>query len=166
MPTSRRRILLLTTVLAVAAVSVGAAAYAAGGDTPAVSAVDTGAGGPAGVPAGTPTAASPTSALPSVAPTASTASPDVPKTEAVSEYFYGLVTECMATASFDWQADISYSNGIFLSAETTTVDDVAPARQADYTLALYGDTTTVPYTWQDTGCWGYALHLTGNDGTV
>ena len=158
MSTRRRRVLLLTTVVAVAALSVGAAVYAAGRDAPAPSTVDAGAG-PASASAGTPEAASP-----SVTPTA-TARADVPKTPAVSEYFYGLISECMATASFDWQYDIRYANGLFQDADTTTVEDVAPARQADFTLALYGDTTAMPFTWEDTGCWGYALHLTGNDGT-
>ncbi|QYF74206.1 hypothetical protein [Cryobacterium sp. PAMC25264] len=163
MSTRGRRVLLLTTVVSVAALSVGVAAYSAGRDAPAPSAVAAGAG-PASASAGTPETTSPSATVPSVTP-AATARPDVPKTPAVSEYFYGLITQCMATASFDWQADISYANGVFLSADTTRVEDVAPARQADFTLALYGDTTAMPYTWEDTGCWGYALHLTGNDGT-
>ena len=159
--TTRRRILLLTTVVAVAALSVGAAAYATGRDAPATSTAD--AVGPASAPAEAPETTAP--ATTASTELTATARPDVPKTPAVSEYFYGLISECMATASFDWQFDISYANGVFQDADTTTVQDVAPARQADYTLALYGDTTAMPYTWEDTGCWGYALHLTGNDGT-
>ena len=95
-----------------------------------------------------------------------TPNPDaVPTTIAEREYFYGLVTQCMAEAGFDWRAVVSESDGTFSGVDFTHVGDIDPALQAGFTLALYGDTGGGDYYhWADAGCWGYAVHVTGNDG--
>ncbi|WP_130178201.1 hypothetical protein [Cryobacterium sp. SO1] len=94
------------------------------------------------------------------------ADPDaIPSTIAQREYFYGLVTQCMAEAGFDWQAVVSETNGSFSGVSFTHVGDIDPALQAGFTLALSGDTGGGEYYhWADAGCWGYAVHVTGNDG--
>lgn len=95
-----------------------------------------------------------------------TPNPDaIPTTIAQREYFYGLVTQCMAEAGFDWQAVVSGTDGTFTGVDFTHVGDIDPALQAGFTLALYGDTGSGDYYhWADAGCWGYAVHTTGNDG--
>ena len=88
-----------------------------------------------------------------------------PTTIADREYFYGLVTQCMAEAGFDWRAVITVRDGIFSGVEFTYVGDIDPSLQAGFTLALSGDTGGGDYyDWADAGCWGYAVHVTGNDG--
>ncbi|TFD89489.1 hypothetical protein E3T61_11320 [Cryobacterium lactosi] len=95
-----------------------------------------------------------------------TPNPDaIPTTIAEREYFYGLVTQCMAEAGYDWQAVVTETNGSFSGVSFTHVGDIDPALQAGFTLALYGDTGSGDYYhWADAGCWGYAVHTTGNDG--
>jgi hypothetical protein len=95
-----------------------------------------------------------------------TPNPDaIPTTVAEREYFYGLVTQCMAEAGFDWRAVVLQTDGTFSGVEFTHVGDIDPALQAGFTLALDGDTGGGDYYhWADAGCWGYAVHVTGNDG--
>jgi hypothetical protein len=95
-----------------------------------------------------------------------TPNPDaVPNTPAEYAYFYGLITECMSAAGYDWQGNWLSSEGTFYRGDMTQVGDVEPDRQAGFTLALDGDTGTGDYYhWADAGCWGNAVHVTGNDG--
>jgi hypothetical protein len=96
-----------------------------------------------------------------------TPNPDaIPTTIAERAYFYGLITQCMATTGFDWQAEISATaDGEFQGVTMTTAGSVDLAEQAAFTLALYGDTGAGDYYhWADAGCWGNAVHVTGNDG--
>lgn len=95
-----------------------------------------------------------------------TPNPDaIPETAEEYEHFYGLVTECMAQAGFDWHAVRHTSDGQFAGIDMTSAGDVEAGSQAAFTLALYGDTGGGDYYhWADAGCWGYAVHVTGNDG--
>ena len=95
-----------------------------------------------------------------------TPNPDaIPDTPAEHEYFYGLITQCMAEAGFDWHAVRHTIDGEFARVDMTKLGDVEPGLQAGFTLALDGDTGTGDYYhWADAGCWGYAVHVTGNDG--
>ena len=195
MSASRNRVVMVAVVAAVALLSVGATAYAAekgqlaGPSTPATSTPETSASAAPtpSAPAAAPTPSPVVTAVP--APTLPAAEPDeaaedsgadgdgnvvevrtpnpdaVPTTIAERQYFYGLVTQCMAEAGFDWRAVVSESDGTFSGVEFTHVGDVDPALQAGFTLALYGDTGGGDYYhWADAGCWGYAVHVTGNDG--
>ena len=95
-----------------------------------------------------------------------TPNPDaIPETPAEHEYFYGLITQCMAEAGFDWHAVRHTIDGEFVRVDMTSARDVEPGLQAGFTMALDGDTGTGDYYhWADAGCWGYAVHVTGNDG--
>ena len=96
-----------------------------------------------------------------------TPNPDaIPTTIAEREYFYGLVTECMATMGFDWRAEITATaDGEFAGVNMTRAGSVELSQQEAFTLALDGDTGAGDYYhWADAGCWGYAVHVTGNDG--
>jgi len=90
----------------------------------------------------------------------------VPQTLAERDHFYSFVTECMASAGFDWHAVVSMaSDGTFKSVSMTTNDSADQATRDAFELALYGDTGGGDYYhWADAGCWGYAVHVTGNDG--
>ncbi|WP_146073324.1 hypothetical protein [Cryobacterium sp. N22] len=95
-----------------------------------------------------------------------TPNPDaIPDTPAEYEHFYGLITQCMAEAGFDWHAIRHTIDGEFAGVDMTSLGDVEPGLQAGFTLALDGDTGVGDYYhWADAGCWGYAVHVTGNDG--
>ena len=95
-----------------------------------------------------------------------TPNPDaIPDTPAEYEHFYGLITQCMKEAGFDWHAVRHTVDGEFAGVDMTSAGDVEPGLQAGFTLALYGDTGGGDYYhWADAGCWGYAVHVTGNDG--
>ncbi|POH68890.1 hypothetical protein C3B61_03005 [Cryobacterium zongtaii] len=95
-----------------------------------------------------------------------TPNPDaVPDTPAEYEHFYGLITECMAEAGFDWHGVWLGIDSEFAGVDMTSLGDVEPGSQAGFTLALYGDTGAGDYYhWADAGCWGNAVHVTGNDG--
>ena len=95
-----------------------------------------------------------------------TPNPDaIPVTRAQHEYFYGLVTQCMAEAGFEWHAVWLSTDDTFAGVDMTRAGDVDPDQQAGFTLAMYGDTGGGDYYhWADAGCWGYAVHVTGNDG--
>ena len=95
-----------------------------------------------------------------------TPNPDaIPDTPEEYEHFYGLITECMAQAGFDWHGVRHTIDGQFAGVDMTSAGDVEPGLQAAFTLALYGDTGGGDYYhWADAGCWGYAVHVTGNDG--
>jgi hypothetical protein len=89
----------------------------------------------------------------------------VPDTPAEYEHFYGLITECMGAAGYDWHGVWLSDDSEFEGVNLTQVGDVEPDLQAGFTLALYGDTGGGDYYhWADAGCWGYAVHVTGNDG--
>ncbi|TFC56135.1 MULTISPECIES: hypothetical protein [unclassified Cryobacterium] len=95
-----------------------------------------------------------------------TPNPDaIPDTPAEYEYFYGLISQCMAEAGYDWHAVRHTVDGEFAGVDMTRLGDVEPGLQAGFTLALDGDTGGGDYYhWADAGCWGYAVHVTGNDG--
>ena len=191
MSTSRNRVAMVAVVAAVALLSVGATAYAA--EQGQLAATSTSEAPTPTAPEPTPSASpshSPTAtAAPAPVPTQAAAEPEdvaaesgtegdgnvvevrtpnpdaIPTTVAEREYFYGLVTQCMAEAGFDWQAVIAQSDGSFSGVDFTHVGDIDPALQGGFTLALYGDTGGGDYYhWADAGCWGYAVHVTGNDG--
>ena len=195
MSTSRNRVAMVAVVAAVALLSVGATAYAAEQGQLAGSTAESTAGRTPSAPAPTPTpSASPSpspsaTAVPIPVPTQPAAAPDdatadsgaegdgnvvevrtpnpdaIPTTIAEREYFYGLVTQCMAEAGFDWRAVVLQTDGSFSGVDFTHVGDIDPALQAGFTLALDGDTGGGDYYhWADAGCWGYAVHVTGNDG--
>ena len=89
----------------------------------------------------------------------------IPDTPAEYEHFYGLVTQCMADAGYDWRVVVHSTDGVFTGADLPWAHDVDPALRAGFTLALDGDTGGGDYYhWADAGCWGYAVHVTGNDG--
>ena len=86
-------------------------------------------------------------------------------TPAEYEYFYGLITQCMAEAGYDWHGAVRTIDGEFAGGAMTRLGDIEPGLQAGFTLALDGDTGGGDYYhWADAGCWGYAVHVTGNDG--
>lgn len=86
-------------------------------------------------------------------------------TPAEYEHFYGLITQCMKEAGYDWHGVMHTVDGEFAGVDMTKLGDVEPALQAGFTLALDGDTGGGDYYhWADAGCWGYAVHVTGNDG--
>ena len=203
--TRRGRILGVAIVAAIAALSVGATAYAADhGQSAETTAVETPTNAPITTPSASPVATPvvtpapvPTvepTVVPTVEPSAElpaeptdpidggasdegttdgnvvevrTPNPDaIPTTIAEREYFYGLVTECMATMGFDWRAEITATaDGEFAGVNMTRAGSVELSQQEAFTLALDGDTGAGDYYhWADAGCWGYAVHVTGNDG--
>ena len=199
--TRRGRILGVAIVAAIAALSVGATAYAADhGQSAETTAVETPTNAPITTPSASPVAtpvvtpAPVPTVVPTVEPSAElpaeptdpidggasdegttdgnvvevrTPNPDaIPTTIAEREYFYGLVTECMATMGFDWRAEITATaDGEFAGVNMTRAGSVELSQQEAFTLALDGDTGAGDYYhWADAGCWGYAVHVTGNDG--
>jgi hypothetical protein len=89
----------------------------------------------------------------------------IPTTPAEYEYFYGLITQCMAEAGFEWHGVWLSADDTFAGVSMTRAGDISPELQAGFTLALHGDTGAGDhYHWADAGCWGYAVHVSGNDG--
>ncbi|AMB60064.1 hypothetical protein [Microterricola viridarii] len=70
--------------------------------------------------------------------------------------FAALQNECMADAGFDWWDAGGVDNQGKLGA-------LSQDEQFAVYAALHGDNAGPEYRWEAAGCYGYALHETGND---
>ena len=77
--------------------------------------------------------------------------------------FQQIVRECMADAGqtylyWEWWNQGADSSNRFPAMPA----DLTPEEFVAWELALHGDAGTGDaYRWQDAGCWGYAVHVTG-----
>jgi hypothetical protein len=68
-----------------------------------------------------------------------------------------IIADCMADQGFD------YTWTLWWERDPMKLP-ASPARSADEVFALYGDTGAGPnYRWNEAGCVGYAVHVTGQD---
>ena len=77
--------------------------------------------------------------------------------------FAELLNACMADAGFAWwdaaRADVSTGN----AHVSWWVEGRSLVALEEIYAALYGANTSAEYDWKDAGCYGAALHETGND---
>ncbi|PPL14770.1 hypothetical protein [Microterricola pindariensis] len=74
--------------------------------------------------------------------------------------FAALQDECMAEAGFDWW-DAARANTP--AGEPWWLAEISPNEATAVYAALHGESASAEYRWEQAGCYGYALHETGND---
>lgn len=88
-------------------------------------------------------------------------------TDAERIRFSGFEKECMRSKGFDWR-DAAVDPLLSSEAPPGSVSWTAgqePAELAAVNDALFGSTGQGDtYRWEEAGCHGYAVHMTGNDG--
>lgn len=87
----------------------------------------------------------------------------VPDTDAEWSTQFELMNQCMTDKGFPWWDDGGTGAGSSdLGSNWSTIlsaDEAAAVR-----VALWGDISADVYRWEDAGCHGYVVHVTGNDG--
>ncbi len=86
---------------------------------------------------------------------------------------HALVRSCMAERGFEYLYTEWWNPKYQTAFDPASTEPQIPAEQpkglseeqaAAWSLALYGDAAAFPdYRWEDAGCWGYAVHASGND---
>ncbi|SDR93564.1 hypothetical protein [Microterricola viridarii] len=74
--------------------------------------------------------------------------------------FAALQDDCMAEAGFDWW---DAARGNTPAGEPWWLAEISPNEATAVYAALHGESAAAEYRWEQAGCYGYALHETGND---